>query len=73
MADDKNGEPPGRGHEPPSKGEGKSGLSKSDTRLTSLDQRILESAIRGAVPRLVGASHPDLVMSSAERRDAGGI
>lgn len=63
MADDKNGEPPGRGHEPPSKGEGKSGLSKSDTRLTSLDQRILESAIRGAVPRLVGASHPDLVMS----------
>ena len=40
--------------------DGKPELSKADNKLTSLEQRILESAIRGAVPRLVGASHPDL-------------
>lgn len=40
--------------------DGRPELSKADNKLTSLEQRILESAIRGAVPRLVGASHPDL-------------
>lgn len=40
--------------------DGKPELSKADNKLTILEQRILESAIRGAVPRLVGASHPDL-------------
>ncbi|MDZ7873940.1 MAG: cobalamin-binding protein [Rhizobium sp.] len=60
MAGDKNGGPPGRADEPPYNGDGRSLLSKSDTRLTSLEQRILEGAIRDAVPRLVGASHADL-------------
>ncbi|MBB5275343.1 methanogenic corrinoid protein MtbC1 [Rhizobium rosettiformans] len=56
MAGDKKG---GSSGDPPYT-DGKPELSKADNKLTSLEQRILESAIRGAVPRLVGASHPDL-------------
>lgn len=48
--------------EPPSKGDQKSGLEKGEPKLTSLEQRILESAIRGAVPRLVGAAHKEFVL-----------
>ncbi len=60
MAGDKSGGPPGRPEEPPSRTDGGSGPSKADVKLTSLEQRILESAIRGAVPRLVSAGHTDL-------------
>lgn len=62
MAGDKKEGSPGAATDPPSRGEGKSRLSKAETSLTSLEQRILESAIRGAVPRLVGAGHTELSM-----------
>ena len=62
MAGDKKEGSPGAATDPPSRGEGKSRLSKAETSLTSLEQRILESAIRGAVPRLVGAGHAELSM-----------
>ncbi|WP_246780388.1 B12-binding domain-containing protein [Rhizobium sp. AQ_MP] len=57
MAGDNDGP---RSGEPPARADGKSGTSKADAKLTSLEQRILESAIRGAVPRLVSASHTEL-------------
>lgn len=60
MAGDKSGGPPDWADEPPSGSDGKSGAFKSDPRLTSLEQRILESAIRGSVPRIVGAGHKEL-------------
>lgn len=65
MAGDKNGGPPGSAGGPPSRDDGKSPQFKGDPRLTSLEQRILESAIRGAVPRLVGAGHKELTLDIA--------
>ncbi len=66
MAGDKKGGPSGTTGDPPYGGEARSGLSKSDTRLTSLDQRILESAIRDSVPRIVSAGHSELSMESQD-------
>ncbi len=63
MAGDRSGGPP---EQPPGRADDRSGTSKTDAKLTSLEQRILESAIRGAVPRLVSASHTDL---TSELRD----
>ena len=60
MAGDKKGGPSGTTGDPPYGGEARSGLSKSDTRLTSLDQRILESAIRNTVTRIVSARNSEL-------------
>lgn len=64
MAGDKKGGQSGTTGEPPYRGIDKPGLTKGDVRLTSLEQRILERAIRGAVPRLVGAGHQELSMDS---------
>lgn len=62
MGDDKKEASLGRAVEPSSTGDGKSGPTRGDARLTSLEQRILESAIRGSVPRLVGAGHSNLTI-----------
>jgi methanogenic corrinoid protein MtbC1 len=62
MAGDKYRGPPEGIDEPPSNGDGNSNLARNDPRLTSLEQRILESAIRGAIPRLVGAAHKEFVL-----------
>lgn len=61
MAGDKYGGPPKGTVEPPSRVAGKSGPSTGDPRLSSLEHRILESAIRSAVPRLVEAAHKEFV------------
>jgi methanogenic corrinoid protein MtbC1 len=66
MAGDKKGGPSATTDGGFHKSEGKSGITKGDVRLTGLEQRILENAIRGSVPRLVGAGHAEL---SAEPLD----
>lgn len=61
MAGDKFGGPPKGTGDPPHKNDGKPGHNTGDPRLSSLEQRILENAIRGAVPKLVGAAHKEFV------------
>lgn len=60
MAGKKSGGPPDWAGNPPYKADNEPLQSKGDPRLTSREQRILESAIRGAVPKLVGAGHKEL-------------
>jgi methanogenic corrinoid protein MtbC1 len=61
MAGDRFGGPPKGTDEPPYKNSGRSGQNAGDPRLSSLEQKILESAIRGAVPRLVEAAQKEFV------------
>lgn len=61
MAGDRFGGPPKGTDQPPYRNDGKSGQNTADPRLSSLEQKILESAIRGAVPRLVEAAQKEFV------------
>lgn len=61
MAGDKSGGAPIGIGNPSKRNDDKSAPNTSDPRLTSLEQRILENAIRGSVPKIVGAAHKGVV------------
>jgi methanogenic corrinoid protein MtbC1 len=65
MAGRKSGGPPDWADNSAYKGNDKSAQPTGDPKLTGREQRILESAIRGAVPRLLGASHKELSLDIA--------
>lgn len=64
MANDRRPGPPGDADASQSTGNSKPNLTKCDVPMSAGDHRILEQAIRQAVPRLVGAGHPELQKST---------
>lgn len=66
MAGDRFGEPPAGTGEPPQRDDANTAQETAGPRLTGFEHRILESAIRGAVPRLVVAAHKEFVTNAQD-------